>query len=58
LLKGLGAEPASLNVQVVSSTPHPDGKNDPENRVVSIRVSPWCVYVGTIIGGLPIDQLP
>ena len=40
LLKGLGADPASVNVRVVSAPPHPDGKTDPENRVVSIRVSP------------------
>jgi hypothetical protein len=40
LLKGLGADPASVNVRVVSAAPQPDGKTDPENRVVSIRVSP------------------
>ena len=40
LLKGLGAEPASLNVRVVSAPPRPDGKTDPESRVVSIRVLP------------------
>jgi hypothetical protein len=40
LLKGLGADPASVNVRVVSTPPQPDGKTDPENRVVSIRVSP------------------
>jgi hypothetical protein len=40
LLQGLGADPASMNVRVVSSPPQPDGKTDPENRVVSIRVSP------------------
>jgi len=40
LLKGLGADPASLNVRIVSVPPKPDGKTDPENRVVSIRVSP------------------
>jgi outer membrane protein OmpA-like peptidoglycan-associated protein len=40
LLKGLGAEPASLNVRVVSAPPQPNGKTDPESRVVSIRVSP------------------
>ena len=40
LLKGLGADPASVNVRVVSAPPQPDGKTDPENRVVSIRVSP------------------
>jgi outer membrane protein OmpA-like peptidoglycan-associated protein len=40
LLKGLGAEPASVKIQVVSVPPTPDGKTDPENRVVSIRVSP------------------
>jgi len=40
LLKGLGADPASVSVRVVSAAPQPDGKTDPENRVVSIRVSP------------------
>ena len=40
LLKGLGADPASVNVRVVSAPPQPDGKTDPESRVVSIRVSP------------------
>ena len=40
LLKGLGADPASVNVQVISAPPRPDGKTDPESRVVSIRVSP------------------
>jgi outer membrane protein OmpA-like peptidoglycan-associated protein len=40
LLKGLGAEPASVNVRVVSAPPRPDGKTDPESRFVSIRVSP------------------
>jgi len=40
LLKGLGAEPASVNVRVVSVAPTPDGKTDPESRVVSIRVTP------------------
>jgi hypothetical protein len=40
LIKGLGADPASVNVQVVSTPPRPDGKTDPETRVVSIRVMP------------------
>jgi len=40
LLKGLGADPASVNIRVVSAPPQPDGKTDPDNRVVSIRVSP------------------
>ena len=40
LLKGLGADPASVNAKVISSPPRPDGKTDPENRVVTIRVSP------------------
>jgi outer membrane protein OmpA-like peptidoglycan-associated protein len=40
LLKGLGAAPASVNVRVVSTASQPDGKTDPETRVVSIRVSP------------------
>jgi hypothetical protein len=40
LLNGLGAEPASVNVRVVSAPPQPDGKTDPESRAVSIRVSP------------------
>ena len=39
-LKGLGADPASVNVRVVAAPPQPDGKTDPESRVVSIRVSP------------------
>jgi len=40
LIKGLGADPASMNVRVVSTPPQPDGKTDPETRFVSIRVSP------------------
>jgi len=40
LLKGLGADPSSVNVRVVSTPPQPDGKTDPEKRLVSIRVSP------------------
>ncbi len=40
LMKGLGAEPSSVNVRVVSTPPQPDGKTDPETRVVSIRVLP------------------
>jgi len=40
LLKGLGTDPASVKVRVMSAPPQPDGKTDPENRVVSIRVSP------------------
>jgi outer membrane protein OmpA-like peptidoglycan-associated protein len=40
LMKGLGADAASVNVQVVSAPPKPDGKTDPETRLVSIRVLP------------------
>jgi hypothetical protein len=40
LLKGLGADPASVSVRVISTAPQPDGKTDPDTRVVSIRVSP------------------
>lgn len=40
LLEGLGADPTSVNVHVVSTPLQPDGKTDPESRVVSIRVSP------------------
>ena len=40
LLRGLGTDPASVNIQVVSAPPQPDGKTDSENRVVSIRVTP------------------
>ena len=40
LLKGLGADPASVNVRIVTAPPQPDGKTDPESRIVSIRVSP------------------
>jgi len=40
LMKGLGADPASVNVRIVSAPPQPDGKADPESRAVSIRVSP------------------
>jgi hypothetical protein len=40
LLKGLGADPASVNVRVVSTPPQPDGKTNPESRAVSIRVLP------------------
>jgi hypothetical protein len=40
LLKGLGADPASVNVRIISTPSQPNGKTDPETRVVSIRVSP------------------
>jgi outer membrane protein OmpA-like peptidoglycan-associated protein len=40
LLKGLGAAVDSVKVRVVSAPPQPDGKSDPETRVVSIRVLP------------------
>ena len=40
LLKGLGVASDSVNVRVVSAPPQPDGKTDPESRVVSIRVTP------------------
>jgi len=40
LLKGLGADPASVNVRVVSTPPRPDGNTDPQTRLVSIRVTP------------------
>ena len=40
LLKGLGTDPASVKVRVISAPPQPDGKTDPDNRAVSIRVSP------------------
>ena len=32
LLKGLGADPTSVNVRVVSAPPQPNGKTDPESR--------------------------
>ena len=40
LIKGLGADPTSVNVRVVSTPPQPDGKTDSETRFVSIRVLP------------------
>lgn len=40
LIKGLGADPASVNVRAVSTPPQPDGKTDSETRFVSIRVLP------------------
>ena len=40
LLKGLGVDSGSLNFRIVSAPPTPNGKTDPENRVVSIRVTP------------------
>jgi len=40
LLKGLGTDPASVNVRVISAPPQPNGKTDSENRVLSIRVAP------------------
>jgi hypothetical protein len=40
LLKGLGADSASINVRIVSAPPRPDGSTDPQTRFVSIRVSP------------------
>lgn len=40
LLRGLGANPASITVHTVSGAPKPDGISDPQNRMATIRVTP------------------
>ena len=40
LLRGLGTDPASMKIRVVPGVPKPDGISDPQNRRVSIRVTP------------------
>lgn len=40
LLRGLGTDPASIQVHVVTEVRKPDGKTDPANRLVTIRVLP------------------
>jgi hypothetical protein len=40
LLRGLGTASAALKIRVVPGIPKPDGVTDPQNRVVSIRVTP------------------
>jgi hypothetical protein len=40
LLRGLGTEAASVKIRVLPDVPKPDGLSDPQNRMVSIRVTP------------------
>jgi outer membrane protein OmpA-like peptidoglycan-associated protein len=40
LLRGLGTDPASIKVRIVPEVAKPDGISDPQNRFVSIRVTP------------------
>ncbi|HEX5000043.1 MAG TPA: hypothetical protein VFY29_17610 [Terriglobia bacterium] len=40
LLRGLGANPASVKVRIEPGVAKPDGVSDPQHRLVSIRVTP------------------
>ena len=40
LLRGLGTDAASVKIRIVPGVPKPDGVSDPQNRMVSIRVTP------------------
>ena len=40
LLRGLGTASATLKIRIVLDIAKPDGVTDPQNRVVSIRVTP------------------
>jgi len=40
MLRGLGTDFASVTIHVMSGAPNPDGISDPQNRLVTIRVSP------------------
>jgi hypothetical protein len=40
LLRGLGADPASIKVLIAPDVAKPDGMTDPQNRLVTIRVIP------------------
>lgn len=40
MLRGLGTGAESVTVQIVPGVPKPDGISDPQNRVVTIRVTP------------------
>ena len=40
MLRGLGTDTASVKIRIVPGTATPDGLNDPQNRAVSIRVTP------------------
>jgi hypothetical protein len=40
LLRGLGTEAASVRIRILPDVPKPDGASDPQNRMVSIRVTP------------------
>jgi outer membrane protein OmpA-like peptidoglycan-associated protein len=40
ILRGLGTNPASIKVRVVTDVATPDGVNDPQNRLLTIRVTP------------------
>jgi hypothetical protein len=40
IMKGLGADPASIKVRVVPDVAKPDGTTDPQHRLLTIRVMP------------------
>jgi hypothetical protein len=40
LLRGLGTDAASVKIRIGPGVPKPDGVSDPQNRMVSIRVTP------------------
>ncbi|MEP7352028.1 MAG: hypothetical protein ABI824_02230 [Acidobacteriota bacterium] len=40
ILRGLGADPASIKVRVITDVAKPDGVTDPQNRLLTIRVTP------------------
>jgi hypothetical protein len=40
LLRGLGTDAASVKIRILPDVPKPDGVSDPQNRMVSVRVTP------------------
>ena len=40
LLRGLGTDAAAVKIRIVPGVPKPDGVSDPQNRIVTIRVTP------------------
>ena len=40
ILKGLGTDPASIQVRIAPEVAKPDGLTDPQNRLLTIRVIP------------------
>jgi len=40
ILRGLGTDPASIQVHISPEVVKPDGVTDPEKRLLTIRVTP------------------